>query len=372
MRVAIITPYSGSIIAFRAPLIKDMIARGIQVYVLAPDYTLEIKEKVRAFGAYPIDYLLNRTGMNPFRDLFTLFQLLGLFLRLKPDAILPYSIKPVLYGIFSGALAGVPKRIPIITGLGYVFIKDDHFSIKKVFLALAVKWLYRITLNFAHKVIFLNADDLTEFIESGLVDPKKARMVRGEGIPLDEWQVSPPVVLPVTFMMASRLLREKGVLEYADAARAIKERYPKSRFLLLGDVDANPGSLTRKDIQRWEAERILEWPGFVQDVGYYLSKTSVYVLPSYREGVPRSTLEAMAMSRPIITTDVPGCRETVIDGVNGFLVPSRNFKALAEAMERFILNPDLIDRMGKESRKLAEERFDVKKINAQLIEEICS
>jgi glycosyltransferase involved in cell wall biosynthesis len=172
---------------------------------------------------------------------------------------------------------------------------------------------------------------------------------------------------PVTFMLAARMLREKGIVEYAKAARIIKQKHPDTRFILLGSLDTNPGGLSHAEIDGWVAEGILDWPGHVHDVQDWLAQTSVYVLPSYREGVPRSTQEAMAMARPIITTDAPGCRETVVDGTNGFLVPVRNADALAKAMERFILQPDLIEKMGQASRSMAEERFDVRKINQVIL-----
>jgi glycosyltransferase involved in cell wall biosynthesis len=170
--------------------------------------------------------------------------------------------------------------------------------------------------------------------------------------------------------MVARLLREKGIVEYARAAMIIKKKHPDTRFILLGGLDTNPGALSRDQVEQWAAAGILEWPGHVSDVSRWLAQTSVYVLPSYREGVPRSTQEAMAMARPVITTDVPGCRETVIDGENGFMVPVRNADALAAAMERFIMQPDLIEKMGQASRSIAEERFDVHKINQAILREI--
>ena len=166
--------------------------------------------------------------------------------------------------------------------------------------------------------------------------------------------------------MIARLLREKGIFEYVEAARAVKCQYPQARFILLGGLDPNPGALSREKAQSWVDERVVEWPGHVA-VRPWLEQASVYVLPSYREGVPRSTQEALAMARPVITTDVPGCRETVIEGDNGFLVPVRDTKALAAKMVTFIENPTLIARMGKRSRELAEKRFDVHKINAELV-----
>ncbi|MFN4034208.1 MAG: glycosyltransferase family 4 protein, partial [Fimbriimonadales bacterium] len=212
-----------------------------------------------------------------------------------------------------------------------------------------VRNLYRAALRLAHSVLFLNPDDLDEFIRSSIVSRKKTILLGGIGVDLEEWLPAPPVLQPLTFTLAARLLREKGVVEFAEAARTLKQRYPETRFLLLGGLDTNPGALSESEARRWVQEGILEWLGHVPDVRPYFAQTSVYVLPSYREGVPRSTQEAMAMARPVITTDAPGCRETVIDGVNGFLVPPRDVAALVQAMERFIQQPELIIPMGRQA-----------------------
>jgi glycosyltransferase involved in cell wall biosynthesis len=217
-------------------------------------------------------------------------------------------------------------------------------------------------------VFFLNQDDLKEFVSKGLVPKEKAFLLGPIGVDLERFRPVPPVKSPVTFLFAGRLLREKGVLEFVEAARRIKAKYPETRFIVLGGLDTNPGAISGKEVEGWVKEGLIEWPGHVADVRTYLAQASVFVLPSYREGVPRSIQEAMAMARPIITTDAPGCRETVIPSVNGFLVPVRNVDALVSTMERFINEPELIERMGKESRRIAEERFDVHKINRVLLE----
>jgi glycosyltransferase involved in cell wall biosynthesis len=222
----------------------------------------------------------------------------------------------------------------------------------------------------ASKIFFLNKDDLADFQRMGIVNAKKAIVIGGIGVDLGEWVPLPPQSRQITFSLVARLLKEKGVFEFVEAARLIKSKDTNIRFFLLGGLDTNPGSIPEQTVRQWVRDGILEWPGHVKDIKSYLAETSVFVLPSYREGVPRSTQEAMAVARPIISTDVPGCRDTVIHGVNGFLVPPRDPRALIEAMERFILEPELIERMGHESRRLAEERFDVEKINTRLIEEM--
>ena len=196
--------------------------------------------------------------------------------------------------------------------------------------------------------------------------PAQVIKLNGIGVDLVEWMPAPVAIKSITFLLVARLLREKGILEYAAAARIVKSKYPDTRFILLGGVDPNPGSLNTHEVSQWVNDGLLEWPGHVA-VKPWLAQTSVFVLPSYREGVPRSTQEAMAMGRAVITTDVPGCRDTVVEGVNGFLVPVRDAAALADAMMRFIKQPELIETMGKASRALAVERFDVHKVNAVIL-----
>ncbi|MFQ3610113.1 MAG: glycosyltransferase family 4 protein [Fimbriimonadales bacterium] len=364
--VLLISPYSETIVSFRGALISDLIREGATVYVLAPDYTPPIRDAVERLGAIPLDYSLDRTGRTPLQDLRTLWELWRILRRLRPDIILPYNIKPVIYGTLAGKLVGVPKRIALIPGLGYAFMKQN--SLQHRILTWAVCRLYRLSLRYAHQVIFFNLTDLNEFLSLRLVSPQQALLLNGTGVNLAEWSVAPPATTPPTFTLAARLLREKGVVEFAEAARRIKARYPTARFWLLGGLDTNPGALTRAEVEAWVKEGILEWFGRVEDVRPYFAQTSVYVLPSYyREGVPRSTQEALAMGRPVITTDAPGCRETVVEGVNGFMVPPRDVEALVRAMERFIREPELIVTMGCASRKLAEERFDVNQINREFL-----
>jgi glycosyltransferase involved in cell wall biosynthesis len=368
-RVVLISPYAPSIVSFRGALIRDLVSHGAEVFVLAPDYTPEMRAAVAELGATPLDYPLNRTGMNPLQDLRTVMALVRILRRLRPDVVLPYNIKPVIYGTLAAALVGVPQRITLIEGLGYAFIDTPSLTLKSRLTRALIKRLYSLALRRAQTVLFLNRDDLNEFVQIGIVERNQALLLGGIGVDLEEWSPAPPTLEPITFTLAARLIREKGIVEFAEAACRIRMRYPNTRFLLLGGLDTNPGALMQREVDAWVQQGVLEWCGHVPDVKPYLKQTSVYVLPSYyREGVPRSTQEAMAMARPVVTTDAPGCRETVIDGVNGFLVPPRDVDALVAAMERFILQPELIITMGQASRKLAEERFDVRKINRLILQ----
>lgn len=370
-RISIIGNQAFSLLNFRGPLILEMVKRGKEVFALAPDYDESTRAAVRAMGVVPVDYSISRTGMNPVRDAADMVRLALLLRRLKPDITMGYAIKPVIYGTLAAWIARVPQRFAMIEGLGYVFTPNEGAEpMKRRSLRVGVSILYAAALWSADLVFFLNKDDIDEFSKKGLVSPTKVFMLGGIGVDLDEWKPAPPVTKPVTFLLAARLLREKGIAEYAKAARIVKLKHPETRFIIIGSLDTNPGALSRVEVETWTAEGILEWPGHVPDVRSWMAKASVFVLPSYREGVPRSTQEMMAMARPVITTDAPGCRETVVDGENGFLVPMRDVEALAAAMERFILNPSLIETMGKASRIIAEERFDVKKINRVILKEM--
>lgn len=365
--LAIISSQAFSLVNFRGRLIEDLVAKGVKVFALAPDYTDDLRQSIHMLGAEPIDFYLTRTGMSPWRDLRDMLALIVLLRRLSPEATLTYFIKPVIYGTLAAWIARVPHRVAMIEGLGYVFTSSgEGLPWSRRLLRGTVSAMYRVALSRAHRVVFLNRDDIFEFTESGLVNPDKVEQIEGIGVDLDYWRVTHTVVSPVTFVLAARLLREKGIFEFVQAAARVKAAHPTARFILLGALDPNPGSLNLVEIKSWVSSGTIEWPGHV-DPKPWFSQASVYVLPSYREGLPRSTLEAMAMGRAIITTDVPGCRETVVDGINGFLVPKCDVRALTESMLKFIDKPELIAVMGQASRRLVEARFDVKKINPELI-----
>jgi len=372
LRVGIIGNQAFSLLNFRGPLIADMVAEGCEVLALAPDYDETTSAKVRALGAEPVNFSLSRTGMNPARDATDMLRLAFLLWRLNLDITFGYAIKPVIYGTLAASLARVPRRFALIPGLGYAFTPSNASEpLKRQLLRNMVLFLYRIALRRADKVFFQNDDDRALFVDEGAVRPERSIRVNGTGVDLDRWQTAPPITKPVTFLLVARLLREKGIVEFVEAARQVKIKHSDVRFILLGGLDSNPGALSHAEVETWVAEGILEWLGHVPDVRPWLSQASVYVLPSYyREGVPRSTQEAMAMGRPVITTDTPGCRDTVINGESGFLVTLRDVEALAGAMERFIQQPELIERMGQAGRRIAEERFDVRKINQVIMREM--
>lgn len=364
--VAIIGNQAFSLINFRGALIEDLVARGHKVFALAPDMDGRSRETLLALGAVPVEIALSRTGTNPLKDLRTIASLRRQLAAIAPDVALGYAAKPAIYGTLAAWLAGVPRRYAMIEGLGYVFITRPGERLAKRALRSVVTALFRFALRRADKVFFLNKDDIADFSAMGLVRPGQPINIGGIGVDLAQWTAAAPVTDPLTFTFVGRLLRDKGVLDFVEAARIVKKQAPQTRFVIVGGLDDNPESISEADVRNWVAEGLVEWPGHVP-VGPWLEKASVFVLPSYREGVPRSTQEAMAMARAVITTDSVGCRDTVTDGRNGFLVPVRSPTALADAMQRFIDRPDLIASMGAESRRMAEERYDVRKVNAVII-----
>lgn len=368
-KLALISNNAFSIYNFRGDLIEDMIAQGVEVYAIAPDYNPEIRSKIVALGARPVDYRLNRASLSFLDDVQSCYSLFQTLRRIRPDITLSYFMKPVIYGSIIAALLGVKKRYALVEGLGFVYQDGAHKTIKMRFIRMIADRLYALAFALSDKVFFLNEQDIDTFADNKLMDRAKAINLHGIGVDLEKFSPSAVVSNPVTFLLMARLLRQKGIAEYAAAARIVKLASPDTRFLLLGATDPNPNSLTAGEVQTWVDEGIIEWPGNVIDVRGFIRQSSVYVLPSYyREGVPRSSQEAMAMGRPIITTDHVGCRETVIHAVSGFLVPIRDPQALADAMMKFVNKPNLLIEMGARSRELAEARFNVRDANRAVLE----
>lgn len=372
-RVAFITSGARTVPNFRGTLIEELVARGAEVLALAPDWEDDTRAATRALGAEPVDISMARAGLNPVRDASDTAKMAALLRRQAPDAILTYFAKPNTYGMLAGWMAGVKRRVAMVEGLGFAFESSELAGTKAKLVSAGAKLLYRAAFSRADLVLFLNSEDEAVFRGDRLVAPDKIVSFGGIGVDLEAFAPTAPVLDPPTFLLMARLLRGKGILEYAEAAARVKARYPQARFVLLGDVDANPDSLTREEVQPWVDRGVIEWPGHVSDVRARLAAASVFVLPAWcREGLPRSTQEAAAMAKPVITTDVVGCRDTVVDGVNGFMIPGRDVAALAAAMTRFVQEPALIASMGLASRRLAEERWDGRVKSSQLADMLLS
>jgi glycosyltransferase involved in cell wall biosynthesis len=369
--VLVVGNQARSLTNFRGPLLQAMRERGHRVVAAAPRLSEDLYciDELARIGVVGRDISLSRTGLNAFADLRSLASLLKLMRREKPEAVLCYTAKPVIFGMIAASLARVPRRYALVTGLGYAFTVGGgamRAAVKAV-----LKKLYRIAFRRTTKVFFQNHDDAELFRELGLLPPAlPVVVVNGSGIDLRAFRPAPFPEGPLQFLLIARVLSAKGVREYAAAAERVRKTRPDVQFHLVGGIDSNPDAIPADEVKRWHEAADIVWHGEVSDVRPHLAACHVYVLPSYREGTPRSVLEAMAMGRPIITTDAPGCRETVIEGENGFFVPPRTVDPLLQAMERFVDDRDLIVRMGQRSREIAESKFDVNKINAQMLHEM--
>ena len=366
-RVALIAGQAQSLVNFRGPLIDALLTQGHDVHAFGPTADADTLAWLGARGVTYRAIPLARTGLSPIGDAATLRALFTGFRDIRPDVVIAYTIKPVIYGMIAARLAGVPRRYAMITGLGYAFT-DGVKSLKRRVARMAAMTLYRLALAQAHKVLFQNNDDLGEFHQLRLLSADTATgLVNGSGVDLARFTPQPLPDVPV-FLMIGRLLADKGVVEYIQAARALRAARPDAHCVLLGARDGNPAAMPAGLLERAVADSVIDWRGEMQDVRPAIAESSVFVLPSYREGTPRSVLEAMAMGRPVITTDAPGCRETVSDGVNGILVPVRDTAALVRAMVRLSDSADLRARMGQAGLACARARYDAGVVARSVLE----
>lgn len=365
MKIVILASFAPSLVRFRGPLITTLVAAGHDVVAVAPDIDPPLLSELYKLGATPLDLHLSRTGMNPIQDMLYGWRLYRAFRWLQPDLVLSYTAKPNIWGAIAANAAGATSAA-MVTGLGFAFTDGGERKWKRALIEKVQTWLYRRATYRNAVVIFQNPDDRDDFIAAGcLADPGKARIVNGSGVDLNHFAPS-PLHDQTHFLMIARLLKNKGVREYAEAAIQLKAHYPTTNFALAGFFDEGPDGIPPMTLAEWQT-RGLDYLGGLDDVRPALAAASVFVLPSYREGTPRSVLEAMASGRAIITTDVPGCRETVDDGVNGFLIPSRDANSLADRMRWMIEHPEAVAAMGEQSLRIAREKYDVEKVNETLM-----
>lgn len=366
MRFLLIAGLAESLVNFRGPLIGTLQAKGVEVHVAAPELAAAspTRAHLEARGVTVHRVPMLRTGTNPIADLHTLLALWRLMRRVCPDAVMGYTVKPAIYGSLAAWLSGVPRRFALITGLGYTFQGDGQ----RAWLQALVQCLYSWALSRVDLVFFQNPDDQALFLDRGILGRTTASfVVNGSGIDLSTFSEQPLPCGSARFLLIARLLGDKGVREYAEAARILRRANPEVTCALVGWLDSNPDAIRQSELDGWIADGSIEFLGRLDDVRPAIANCSVYVLPSYREGTPRTVLEAMAMGRPVITTDAPGCRETVVNGDNGYLVPVRSIDELVSAMQRFIDDPGLTSRMGGRARQIAEEKYDVHKVNASML-----
>ncbi|WP_104666232.1 glycosyltransferase family 4 protein [Ensifer adhaerens] len=369
-RIAVLSSYSRSLTNFRLELLRRLVEAGHSVVAVGPEQDDDVVRQLAAIGVEFVCLPMARTGLNPLTDLATLWSYWRLFRLRQVDVVIPYTMKPIVYGGIAARLAGVKRRYFLVTGLGHVY--SDAAS--KRWLGRRIKQLsvllYRLALKGAGGVFAYNRADSADIADCRLMsDQRELTLVPGSGVDLDHYAFSnPPAGRPV-FLLVARLLKDKGIGEYVEAARLVRQQFPEAEFRLLGQFDPSPAAISAETIDAWVSDGSLTYLGETKDVRPHLRDCSVFVLPSYyREGIPRSILEAMSTGRAVVTTDLPGCDETVVDGLNGYLVEPRNAKQLAEAMCRFLRAPSLITEMGFRSRELAQSKFDVHAVNKLLLE----
>lgn len=376
MKFLMICSYLPSALNFRGKLLEAIHAQGYEIHIMAPELSSfsEEHEKLKVLGYRVHEIPMQRTGTNPLADLKLLKNLYQQIRQIQPDYVLCYTIKPVIYGTLAAWLAKVPYRFALITGLGYAFQNVDSGQ-RSLFQKL-VHGLYAQALKHAQKVFFQNPDDLKLFQDMQLLEANKPTVVvNGSGVNVQDFDVMPlPLnnqgIVKASFLLIARLLGDKGVREYAEAARIIKAKYPETEFHLVGWVDDNPSAISQAELDSWVADQTVNYWGKLSDVRPAIAASSVYVLPSYREGTPRTVLEAMAMGRAVITTDAPGCRETVSNEVNGYLVGVKSVDDLVQSMQYFIEDPKLITYMGQRSREIALNKYDVHQVNKHMMTEM--
>lgn len=364
MKVAIVANSTWNIYNFRQNVIREFLDQGCEVISIAPvDEYIFYKNSYQGLRHIPLNWL-QRNGKWFWKDLFLIAELASIYRKERPDLVIHYTVKPNVYGAIAAKLTRA-KSVAIITGLGYTFIHNNWIS--KI-----SRWLYRLTarLNVVH--IFENKDDRTLFNRLGIVPKKQSVSIKGCGV--DVHHFKPNGVSPdhtggkVVFSYIGRLVLDKGIKEFVTAAEMVKRHYPQAEFWLVGKIDVeNPTAVRHQDLVKWTEQGTIVYKGYTDDVRDWIGLSDCIVLPSYREGMPRTLKEGMAMGKPLITTDTPGCREAVEHIKNGLLVPPKNSRALAEAMLHFIHTPQIEkEKMGKAGRKKAIEEFDDKKIARQI------
>ena len=363
MRILVICCHTPSLVGFRMDMLKAFVHSGHKVITAGNEQNGDWEEILVKNGIEYHHIEVNRNGINPFADWRTFIQIKKLVRNCKPEKIFAYNAKAVVYGCLAAKLIGKTDIYALIAGLGSVFRGK---GIKNAFIRQIMSMQYKLALKNISAVIFQNTDDSSDFVRQGIVKQEQVRIVNGSGVNCEHYKITP---LPTTvcFVMVARLLKDKGILEYLNASRMLKSSYPHVRCILVGGYDTNPSAIKPEELQPYLDDNTIEYMGRQKDVRPYISQASVFVLPSYHEGTPRSVLEAMSMGRPILTTNAPGCRETVQPEINGFLVPVANHQALAEKMEYFVKHPEIIPDMGKQSRRIAEIKYDVDKVNHSIM-----
>lgn len=349
----------------RLILAREARRKGFDVTVITrvTNHGKQIEDE--GFKLIPITMV--RSGKNPLKELATLWELIGIYKSERPDIVHHVAMKPVLYGSFVARITGVPHTVNALAGMGYIFISNNWTAaILRKFVSIA----FRMLLNRPNsRVILQNPDDQSLMVKSRILSPESIALIRGSGVDTQAFLPAPEPQSITTVVLASRMLWDKGVGEFVEAARLLRNKGVNARFVLVGDSDpGNPATVPVSQLEEWHKSGVVEWWGRREDMPKVFSDSHIVCLPSYREGLPKVLIEAAACGRPIVATDVPGCREIVLHGKNGLLVPARNFTALADALQRLIEDTVLRRKMGKDGRELAVSEFSVEKVVHQTLD----
>lgn len=363
-KIAVLSSHTPSLFWFRMDMILSFKSKGYKVYALGNESEDDWKEKFKKEGVEYIQIEVERNGVNPLNDLKTLKSIKTALLKIKPDKIFTFQAKTIIYGGIAANQLGIKEVYPLIAGIGSVFLND---SLKTKIIRKILATEYKFGMRNSPVVFFQNHDDEDVFRKNGIIKKQTVEIIPGSGVNTDNFIVQP---LPDTFgfLCISRLIRDKGVFEYLEACRRVKQNHPEIRCLLVGPFDSNPSALKPEELQPFIDDGIIEYFGEQEDVRPYLNQANVFVLPSYREGTPKTNLEAMASGRAVLTTNAPGCKETVVDGLNGYMVPVKDIDALCDKMEYLIENPRIVEKMAVEGRKMVKNIFDVKIVNSKICE----
>jgi len=348
----------------RLPLAKAAIKAGFDVILLTN--VQSHGDIIRSEGIKVIPLELQRLSMNPLRELGILVRILKIYRSEKPDIVHHVAMKPVLYGSIAAYLAGIPRVVNALAGLGYLFISENRIA--RVLRA-CIKRLFSYFLNKNESCLILqNPDDANMLVANGIIDEKRIFLIRGSGVNVSLFVPKPETKQPIAVILPARMLRDKGVVEFVEAASILKSQGCLARFILVGSPDPeNPTAISEAQLIKWQQEKLVEWWGNRSDMPEVLEQAHVVCLPSYREGLPKALLEAAACGRPIVTTDVPGCREIVRHGVNGFLVPARDSNSLAVALCKLIEDRDLRQQMGAKGREIVLNEFSEDMVVAEIL-----
>lgn len=364
MKIMVLSSFTTSLFWFRIDMMKSFLDAGCEVVAVGDGAKEEWGHKFDEIGIKYHQIPVQRNGTNPLKDIKTLVALYKLLKEEKPDKVFSYQAKTVIYGGIAAGLLKIKDVYPLIAGVGSVFLGE---GMKRKILRCILSMEYKLGLKGANKVFFQNKDDLHVFASRNILSDDKVVMLNGSGVNLDKFQCTELPTEP-SFLCISRLIKDKGVFEYLEASRNLHKKYPNIKCVLVGPFDTNPSAIQPKELQSYIDDDSVVYVGEQKDVYPYLCDCTAYVLPSYHEGTPKTVLEAMATGRPVITTDAPGCRETVNDEVNGYLVPVKDVDAIVNAMTKIITNPDKNREMAQNARKIAEEKYDVNKVNETIKE----